>query len=204
MKRYINVAIALTALLFICKAAVANDFRLVKTANGVSLYERWVPHNGHTVRELKAAFEAPGVGLPDIIRLLKDADKGSVWNTRASQYKITRTKNNNIWLNYIRYKLPWPMDDQDCSLKFEAYPGSNSISFESVLHPVYPRLKNVSRLEGTSGSWMIENSANNKVRITYQILTNKSTDVPRWISDLIVYDQIITMLSKFKILLSNQ
>ena len=156
MKRYNHLFVFLSILL-ISNGTSATDFKLVKTVNGISLYERWVPHNGNTVRELKAVFEITGAGLPDIITLLRDADKGNLWNTRASQYKIAGTTDQNTWLNYIRYKLPWPMDDQDCSLKYQAFPVANAIFFESVSHPAYPRIKNVSRLEGTSGKWMIEN-----------------------------------------------
>ena len=203
MKRYNHLFVFLSILL-ISNGTSATDFKLVKTVNGISLYERWVPHNGNTERELKAVFEITGAGLPDIITLLRDADKGNLWNTRASQYKIAGTTDQNTWLNYIRYKLPWPMDDQDCSLKYQAFPVANAIFFESVSHPAYPRIKNVSRLEGTSGKWMIENGTVNRTKIVYQIITNKSTDVPRWISDPIVYDNIITMLSKFKKLLPHQ
>ncbi|WP_018626389.1 hypothetical protein [Niabella aurantiaca] len=199
--------------LFLCgsllSATPSGDFKMVKTSNGIALYERWVMHNGNKVRELKVSFEVAGAGLTDVVTLLKDAAKGSRWNVKSSAYKIARTRDEHVWLNYIRYALPWPMEDQDCSLKYfyyapQAPARSNTIYFESVRHQAYPRLKNVTRLEGTSGKWVIDQLAHNQSRITYQILTNKSVTVPRWVSDPIVYDNILTTMSRFKSLLQQQ
>ncbi|MCF3108647.1 hypothetical protein LL912_07640 [Niabella sp. CC-SYL272] len=186
-------------------AAAPADFKLVKTSDGIALYERWVMHNGNKVRELKVCFNVAAAGVSDVVSLLKDAGKGSSWNVRSSQYKVTKTPDERVWLNYIRYSLPWPMEDQDCSLKYfynttAAATGSHTIYFESVQHP---RFKNVTRLEGTSGKWVVDQLENRQSRITYQILTNKSGTVPRWISDPIVYDNIITTMVRFKSLLQH-
>ncbi|WP_300603302.1 hypothetical protein [Niabella sp.] len=189
-------------------AGAPADFKLVKITNGIMLYERWVMHNGNKVRELKASFDVAEAGLPDVVALLKDAGKGSRWNVRSSQYKVTRTPDEHVWLNYIRYSLPWPMEDQDCSLKYfynasAAAAGAQTIYFESIQHQVYPKFKNVTRLEGTSGKWTVDPLEHRQSRITYQILTNKSGTVPRWVSDPIVYDNIITTMSRFKSLLQQ-
>lgn len=202
----------LMQLIFCCgllSAAPSGDFKMVKTSNGIALYERWVMHNGNKVRELKVSFVVAGAGLTDVVALLKDAQKGSRWNVKSSAYKITPTRDVHVWLNYIRYSLPWPMEDQDCSLKYFYHAApvparSNTIYFESVRHQVYPPLKNVTRLEGTSGKWIIDQLDRNQSRITYQILTNKSVTVPRWVSDPIVYDNMLTTMFRFKSLLQQQ
>ncbi|SDD49161.1 SRPBCC family protein [Niabella drilacis] len=189
-------------------AAPSGDFKLVKISDGIRLYERWVMHNGNKVRELKLSFDVVGAGAADVVALLKDAGKGSRWNVKSSQYKITPTRDENVWLNYIRYSLPWPMEDQDCSLRYSYAKGnpfshSGIIYFESIRHQVYPQFKNVTRLEGTAGRWVVDELAQNQSRITYQILTNKSGSVPRWVSDPIVYDNILTTMARFKSLLQH-
>ncbi|MGJ7029882.1 hypothetical protein [Niabella hirudinis] len=190
------------------KASPSGEFKLVKASNGITLYERWVMHNGNEVRELKLSFEVAGASAADVVALLKDAGKGSRWNVKSSQYKITPTRDENVWLNYIRYSLPWPMDDQDCSLRYSYTKGntfsrSGTIYFESTRHQVYPQFKNVTRLEGTAGKWVVDQLERNQSRITYQILTNKSVSVPRWVSDPIVYDNILTTMARFKSLLQH-
>ena len=189
-------------------ASAPDDFKLIKVSNGIALYERWVMHNGNKVRELKLSFEVAGAGAADVVALLKDAGKGNSWNVKSSQYEITQTRDANVWLNYIRYSLPWPMEDQDCSLKYSyskagTFPGSGTIYFESIRHQVYPQFKNVTRLEGTAGKWVVDQLEHNQSRITYQILTNKSVSVPRWVSDPIVYDNILTTMARFKSLLQH-
>ena len=207
MKRYNHLFVFLSILL-ISNGTSATDFKLVKTVNGISLYERWVPHNGNTVRELKAVFEITGAGLPDIITLLRDADKGNLWNTRASQYKIAGTTDQNTWLNYIRYKLPWPMDDQDCCLLYHyreaAAKGETAeVEFLSTTDHRFPRLPKTTRITGTKGKWQMEPQAAGQLKITYTVTTDRSKTIPRWVSDPIIHDNLFRTMTKFKSLLEN-
>lgn len=202
-------AIVLMTLILTCRSSLfatntLPDFKLIKSEDGVALYERWIRHNGNTVRELKIVFATFRVGVPELAALLKDASKGNKWNVKAAQYKIKNGENEYLWYNYIRYELPWPMNDQDCSLQFRASAGAGSITFSSVNNNSYPLQKNVTRIEGVRGQWLVERLRGDSSRVSYQIVTSKSGSVPRWVSDPIVYDNMITTISRFKrLLISN-
>ncbi|HTG57167.1 MAG TPA: hypothetical protein VL943_12905, partial [Niabella sp.] len=79
----------------------AGDFELIKAERNIALYERWVKHNGHTVRELKADFTVKAASAQDVIALLKNPAKGPRWNTNARNYKIAYTSNDAVWLTYV-------------------------------------------------------------------------------------------------------
>lgn len=200
-----TVFILLTGLLSMTSKSQAADFKLVQSQQNIALYERWIQHNGNNVRELKAEFTVKTNGTPQVIQLLKDAGKGNVWNPNASAYKI-RLLQNTSWLTYIRYKTPFPMDDQDCCLKYfyadaDASKPMYAINFESMASNNFPLQKNVTRITGIKGKWLIENKGNGTTKITYQIVSDKSASIPRWVSDPIIHNNLFTTISSFKKLL---
>ncbi|WP_114791719.1 hypothetical protein U0035_17635 [Niabella yanshanensis] len=186
----------------------AGDFELIKAERNIALYERWVKHNGHTVRELKADFTVKAASAQDVVALLKNPAKGPRWNTNARNYKIAYTSNDAVWLTYVRYKIPWPMDDQDCSLKYSFNTSDlNSqvcnIYFEGIYTEKFPVVKNVTRITGTRGKWVVEKAKNGSLKITYQIVTDKSASVPRWVSDPIIHDNLFKTITEFRKLLEQ-
>lgn len=204
---YQNSGVLMLALLVV-SFCYAGDFELVKADRNISLYERWIKHNGNTVRELKADFTVKAVSAEAVVALLKNPAKGPRWNTNARNYKIAYTNNDAVWLTYVRYKIPWPMDDQDCSLKYSFNKSDlNSpvcnIYFEGFNTEKFPVEKNVTRITGTKGKWMVEKAKQGNLRITYQIVTDKSVSVPRWVSDPIIHDNLFKTIIEFRKLLEQ-
>lgn len=203
---------ALSVLLIILFQAIASTdtdpgFKLVESKNGISLYERWVNYNGNKVREIKTSFVVNNASAINVIELLKNKTDAYKWNKQAKQYKIAYTKNDNVWLTYVRYNIPWPLTDQDCCLKYyydksKMHSGAVAVMFESATHAMFPEKKDVTRISGTRGSWVME-SRNNQLMITYRIITNKSSSVPRWVSDPLIHDNIFTSMKNFKNLLET-
>ncbi len=208
MKKLIpNSCLILAALLFItvCNAA---DFELIKKEKNICLYERWVAYNNSTVRELKADFMVKAASAEAVIVLLKDPRKGIKWNTHAKNFKISFTNSETVWHTYVRYKMPWPMNDQDCSLKY--FFNKNDMNrticpvyFEEAKVSQFPLIRNVNRITGTRGKWMLEKEKNGYLKVTYQIMTDKSASVPRWIADPIIHDNLFTTMAAFRELLEQ-
>ncbi|GAB3421696.1 SRPBCC family protein [Niabella aquatica] len=208
MKELIKSILPVMAGLLFITVCNAADFKLVKNESNINLYERWVPHNGNTVRELKADFVVRTPSADAVIALLKDPDKGAKWNTHARTVKIAVTKNETVWYTYVRYKMPWPMNDQDCGLKY--FFNKNDVSkaicpvyFEEAGVMQFPAIKNVNRITGTRGKWVLEKIKNGHLRVTYQIITDKSISVPRWIADPIIHDNLFTTMAAFRELLEQ-
>lgn len=208
MRTVLKTSMVLIGILLFAGFCAAGDFELVKADRNISLYERWVKHNGNTVRELKADFFVKAASAQDVVALLKNPAKGPRWNTNAKSYKIAYTTNDAVWLTYVRYKIPWPMDDQDCSLKYSFNkrdlnnPVCN-IYFEGILTEKFPVVKNVTRITGTRGKWVVEKVNNGSLKITYQIVTDKSASVPRWVSDPIIHDNLFKTITEFRKLLEQ-
>lgn len=174
----------------------ASDFKLVKQAENIFLYERWIdaPDNGK-VREIKAIFLVR-TDVASIIRLLKDPARGKEWNANAKDYRVMPLPEENRWISYIQYDIPWPFDDQDCCLAFHYQ--HNEVTFQSTQHAAFPVTENMSRITGTRGRWVLENMHSGNVKVTYFITTDRSKKIPRWVSDPIVHSNLFKTMAQFK------
>ncbi|WP_460760367.1 SRPBCC family protein [Niabella terrae] len=189
-------------------AATGPGYQFVEKRMGITLYERWVTYHGNKVRQLKAVFQVSQVDAGQVLPLLKNQQLARIWNVSAAKVVIRPGVQPQHWYSYIRYKLPWPMNDQeDCLLYQSRFNPSAAhickVDFKSSTHPDFPKQKNVTRITGTLGSWLAEQLPANQLQITYQIMTDKSASLPRWVTDPIVYDNLFHTLNSFKNLLDQ-
>lgn len=194
-----KILIALSSL-FITAGSTApatGDYKIVKQDKVVTLYERWIPiGNDEKVRELKANFDVRSTSVK-LMALLQNQQQGTRWTPHAKEYKVSATAKPNQWINYVKYSMPWPFDDQDCCLLF-SYDNPNQISFASTFSDIYPLKKNISRINNANGKWLMQDKGNGILNITYTISTAKSKKVPAWISDPIVRNNMVETMKSFK------
>ncbi len=189
-------------------AASNNGFKLVKKDEAIALYERWISAGSNNqVREIQAVFYARS-DAASVIRLLKDPAQGKNWNSNVSMYTV-QVENAGLWTTYIRYDIPWPMDDQDCCLTYHVKPVTAdhktvAVMFESKTGSGCPVYKGVTRIAGTRGKWLIEQTDPGALKITYTITSDKNKTMPRWISDPIVHKNVFQTLAAFKKTLENE
>lgn len=186
-----------------------GDFKLVKSAQAVSLYERWIPGaEGGQVREVKAVFEIKA-DIEAAISLLTDQAKGKVWNAQAAEYKVLLSGNGAQWITYTRYNVPWPFSDQDCCIahrvsKDPNNPRAGTIYFESTTHTSFPVTGSVTRIQGTRGRWLFEDNQHGGMKVSYIVSTSRSKKMPRWVTDPIVRDNMFSTMSSFRSLLDKR
>lgn len=190
-----------TAVLISMSFSTLGDFRLVKNENNIALYERWYTQSpGVQARELKAVFQVR-TGMETLIAMLHNESKGKMWNSQASEFAIRNLKSSG-WVNYIRYDLPWPMDDQDCVLQYSrtAAGGKTILQFSSTTHASFPVKKDVGRIPSVRGKWLLSPGPN-LVKVEYYITTTPNAGMPRSITDPIIRNNLIAGMAGLKKLL---
>lgn len=189
-------------------ADTTDEFKLVKYQNSVALYERWVQHNGEEVRELKAEFTIKAQDKEAFIQLLRDEKKGLAWNANVINYRVLPGKTSRQWMVYLKYDIPWPLNDNDCLLSFSyANPEPDEkvteILFSSTESSHFPVTEGVNRITGTKGKWILEDIGGS-FKVTYFIATDRSRTIPRWISDPLIHDNLCRTMTAFKRLLEEK
>ena len=176
-----------------------EPFKLVKVRGGVSLYERWVTvQSGQKVRELKAEFTVEA-GLSAVVNLLKDPLRASSWMQSLDQFDVLETHGAGRWTSYVRYRIPWPLNDQDVVLRYERSDvgKQTTIAFRSVSRASHPEQEGVSRMEGVSGAWVLTPKHAAQTQVVYTILTQNRSRFPRWMTDPIVQDNLLDTMNAF-------
>lgn len=184
--------------------SIASGFTLVEKRENIALYERWFMYDSLTkAREIKLIFEAKA-DIQTAVNLLRDESHSRQWNLRSSQFLVLR-EDNDQWVNYIRYDLPWPVSDHDCVLKYNLQMATNSkclISFESGSHLHFPKTEKASRLSDIRGNWLMEQHRES-IHIEYSVTTIPSSTLPRWVTDPIIRNNLLDTMVKFSNLLEK-
>jgi hypothetical protein len=205
LKQKILVVLGMMLLLFTTNAQ-AGDYKLVKKDGLISLYEKWIiAMNGEQARELKMVFYVKATPS-EAVQLLKDQGKGKDWNPSADTYKVLPSANNNYWVGYLRYDIPWPVGDQDACLAYTMKETANAteISFQTTEHASFPLKKGVGRINGTRGKWLLEKNNNGLMRVTYTVSANRNSKLPKFITDPIIHDNLMESMTLFTAILEKQ
>ncbi|MEO5600976.1 MAG: START domain-containing protein [Cyclobacteriaceae bacterium] len=179
-----------------------SAYILVKKFQGIELFEKWDAIDSNiSAREIKVVFSI-NTEIRSAALLLQNEIRGTKWNKNASVYKIIKADNH--WIGYIQYDLPWPLHNQDCVLQYIELPSPDSltIAFKSVDHPLFPEQKNVDRINGTSGKWILTKKPKG-IQVEYFITTTPSKILPAWMTDPIIRNNLLSPMKEFREILEK-
>lgn len=207
-----QILLLLLSLLILTPAAIAgspdtDNFKLIKKNETLTLYERWIPATGGgTVRQLKAVFQVRS-GVRDIIALLRNPALVSRWNAGVMSSAIYASPGGTGWLYYVSYDIPWPFNDQDCLLRYQVLELGNdaaTIAFHSVESNRFPVSQSFDRITHVRGQWLVTPLGEGLLQVTYLITTDRSKQIPRWVSDPVIHRHIFQTLTEFKRLVERR
>lgn len=177
-------------------------FKQVYARENVVIHERpAINKQGLEVRELKVSFT---VHSPQwaVVGMLRDAAKGLEWNLGASAYEVHESDGNS-WVTYIKYNLPWPLNDHDAVLQHSLVDHHDFV--EVLLESVDDRLpvnEGVDRMQQVQGKWTVRPISHGLCEISYQV-SSKPTNMPRLLVDPIVHYQMVRSMSALRELLET-
>lgn len=182
----------------------SSGYRLVKKSKGIELYEKWYEITANKIaREVKVTYSI-NASIESAAALIENEAKATQWNKGSSHYKII-PKDENSWISYIQYDLPWPVDNQDCVLHYKVSHSVGEqivIDFKSIEHEIFPVTKNVSRILEIKGKWIFKTIPTG-TRVDYSITTMPSPTLPRWATDPIVRNNLIDTMDEFRNILEG-
>lgn len=182
----------------------SSGYQLVKKAKGIELYEKWYQITSNKLaREVKVAYHI-NTSIESAAALIENEVKATQWNKGSNQYKII-PKDENSWVSYIQYDLPWPVDNQDCVLYYRvSYVSAEQIiiDFKSIEHEIFPATENISRILDIKGKWIFSATPTG-TRVDYSITTMPSPTLPRWVTDPIVRNNLIDTMDEFRNILES-
>ena len=179
-----------------------DGFELVRDEANIRVYERWVtfPKSDPPIiaREVKSEFYVKGT-VDDALSLIRDESKIAAWQKHVSEFKVYPHK-DSVWYEYSHHDIPWPVSDQDHFLEYriENPPVANGtfVTFQTVANNhLAPEKSGASRMT-LAGSWYFEKTADDKIKITYRILSMPGNR-PRFITDPVIRNNLMSTVKAY-------
>jgi hypothetical protein len=182
------------------------NFTLVRSDENISIYTRWIPATEtRLTRQIKAEFiiDSPA---DKIVSVLRDEKSYLLWMKSTKSYYRLKTVNDNQWFAYIQFSIPWPLNNQDCILKYEVHESLEALRTEIYLVGEPDFLKTyegVERISHMEGSWIITQIDSGKSRVEYYMYSKQAPKFPTWITDPIIQKNLLKTMNAFRDLVNN-
>jgi hypothetical protein len=101
----------------------------------------------------------------------------------------------------VQFSIPWPLNNQDCIIKFEVLPSSSVKRTEIRLTGVPNYLKeykNVTRISDMEGSWILNYKGIKSTSVEYYTFSKQKPIYPRWLIDPIMRNNMISTMNAFR------
>jgi hypothetical protein len=181
-------------------------FTLVRSDENVSIYTRWIPVNEtRSTRQLKAEFviDCP---VEKVVSVLRDEKTYTQWMKASKTYFRLKTISENQWYSYVQFSIPWPLNNQDCILKYEVHENNELLRTEITLVGEPDFLKTydgVERISHMEGSWVITQIGTGKSRVEYLVYSNQAPKFPTWITDPLIQKNLLKTMNAFREIVMN-
>ena len=124
----------------------------------------------------------------------------------VKEFSIVRKVNENDWFAYVLYWLPWPLNNQDCIIRYKCTSVQNGKTYIISLNgiPGYiPAKTNVDRISHISGQWKITTVNSNECNVVYSVYSEQKPKFPRWVTDPIIQNNLINTMASMKEISEN-
>jgi hypothetical protein len=175
-----------------------TSFILVKDVSGVRIFTRWIPvDDTRSGKEVKAEFFASGTPAT-VLEVLRDDKMFVKWMNATRDYYRVKTIDNNQWLSYVQFATPWPLNNRDIVIRYEVVENSaeGKVVIRMTGEPKGIRtFDGVKRIPHMSGSWVVTDLGNNRVKVEYIMFSNQKPEFPLWITDPIIQKSLVKTMT---------
>ena len=185
---------------------VNAKFNLVRSDDNISIYTRWIPvTETRSTRQLKAEFviDCPA---EKVVSVLRDEKSYTKWMKATKTYYRLKTINENQWYSYVQFSIPWPLNNQDCILKYEVHECTDPSKTEITLagEPDFLQTyEGVERISHMEGSWVITKIGAGKSRVEYLVYSKQAPKFPTWITDPLIQKNLLKTMNALRDIVKN-
>lgn len=181
-------------------------YTLIKKEKSIYLSGREITlSNNSKTRELKAEFMV-NAKAATVLKVITNEQYAKSWMQNVKEFSTLCRLDENDWVAYIQYDIPWPLNNQDCIIRYRCVESERGRKFLLTMNgaPDYIPVKTgVERISHLCGSWTITTLGNSECRVVYTIYSEQKPKYPRWTTDPIIQRNLINTLASMKELSEN-
>jgi hypothetical protein len=183
-----------------------SKFELARTSKSISIFTRWIPATEtRQTRQLKAEFYIDCF-VKDVVAVLEDESTYTCWMKAAKSYYRLKTVNENQWYSYVQFSIPWPLNNQDCILKYNILenPENGQVKISLKSEPSYMQThKGVERISHMEAMWIITQIEPSKTHVEYLVYSKQEPKFPTWITDPLIQKNLLKTMDALRSVVIN-
>lgn len=184
-----------------------SGFNFIRKEKEISLSGRNIAAAGNrTTRELRAGFSI-SASPQTVVSLLRNTSLCTRWMKGVDQVSSLTRISEDEWITYILYDIPWPLNNQDCIVRYQLSKSSDGRTYQMKMlgEPAYiPAKPGIERISHLSGYWKISDDGKGGSRVEYRIYSLQEPRFPRWATDPIIQQNLIATLASLRELAEKQ
>lgn len=164
-----------------------SDWNLKKEKDGIQVYTRKV--EGSSFEEFKAIVFLENTNIPDILDVLFDVNGYTKLFPDCFEAANIEKYGEYHQIHYTVTKGPWPVDDRDGVYEMKAEIAKNGEEAQVKLFTRSDKVelkKNRVRLKNGTGSWKLEKSEDQRIKVQFQFHGEAGGGVPAWIANTFI------------------
>ncbi len=162
-----------------------NEWELRKDKNGIKVYTRTNTNSG--IVEYKAETTAK-TEISKLIKVVNDVENYPDWMANCESASVFNKINDSIRTDYLKTKVPWPMDDRDIVLEYRIV-NNTEYYYSAIMNSVpdvIPEKDNIVRIKEAKGVWVFKKKDKYSVEIIYQFYGDPEGNIPSWIINMFI------------------
>ncbi len=199
MKRLIVTAFLLPLLIIrAVPLAAGGEWKKIKDADGIRVYERPVPATG--LVEYLAVTAIPEK-MEVIGEALRDVDSFNQWISDCKEAKIVKKHDKNNFITYMVLNPP-VIEERDIVLEdktiYDFDHGKAAISFFSIEHGAIPPKKGRTRVAVMDGDYTMEFLGRDRTKFIYRLKVDPAGSIPKNVAYAVMKQFPYKTLSRLK------
>jgi hypothetical protein len=175
--------LAILVVIISAKSSIAQDWNLVKSANGIDVYTRENPNSNFNAFRAEMTVTS---NVAEMEYILKNLDKYKDVFLDTEELIILKRISQNKHIQYSHTNAPWPVSDRDgvFEVSIEINPSDGSLYSNAKALPDYlPEKDGIVRIQKSTSSWKAIPKSNGQIRIIYEVEAEPGGNIPEWLAN---------------------
>jgi hypothetical protein len=145
--------------------------------------------------------------VSSFVGAMRDAENMTNWVYSIVEARFLKMPDDTTLIYYAESKLPWPFDNRDAVyldiFQWDASKRTLYVRIESL--PEYlEENRGIVRIPYAKGYWKVEETGNNKLKITFQMIGDPGGSIPAWLVNAFVVDSPFETLKGLKEVINDK
>jgi hypothetical protein len=176
----------------------AQSWDFVKEKDGIKIYT--CKEAGSSLKSYKGVTDihAPA---DKILALIENVNNTDWWDKNLNQIKVMLYEKNKRAQYYLVYDLPWPVTDRDLcvdvKVTIDPVTGEGKVS-AGPLPGLVPEHEDMIRIKDYRQTWTVKPAGKELSHVVLEGHVNPAGSIPDWISNMVIVDSPIKVISNIR------